>query len=159
SSADTKLSILLADRIEDPQNLGAIIRTAHCAGVLCLLLDRAGGLGLTAGVARASAGAISHLPVCRTKNIAEKLQELKANKFKIFGLDSGKENKSLYDIDLAPSTVFVLGSEHKGISPHIRRECDEIINIPFAGNFNSLNVSVAAGICLFEALRQRGLSL
>jgi 23S rRNA (guanosine2251-2'-O)-methyltransferase len=148
-------TILVADGIEDPQNLGAMIRSAYCAGAVCLIMEGKSGAGLSPAVSRASAGAVAHLPVCQPKNVAGKLETLKEHGFRILGLDLSPKSGSLYKQDLTRSTVFILGSEKSGIRPHLKRVCDALVSIPMTGDFNSLNVSVTLGICLFEAVRQR----
>ncbi len=156
SGATQDISILAADNIEDPQNLGAMIRSAYAAGAACLILEGAGGAGLTPAVARASAGASEHLPVCRVRSLSSELELLRQEYgFKILGLICGHGLPSLFDQELTGRILFVLGSENRGIRPHLKRTCDSLVSIPLAVDFNSLNVSVAAGICLFEARRQR----
>jgi 23S rRNA (guanosine2251-2'-O)-methyltransferase len=146
--------LVLVDGVEDPHNLGAIIRTALAAGTDGVILPerRAAGLGDT--VARASAGALEHLPVARVVNMSQAMEELKECGYWLVGLDEHAE-KVLTDIDLTGSIGLVLGGEGGGLHGLVRKRCDFLAAIPTVGPVRSLNVSVAAGIVLFEAVRQR----
>ncbi len=146
--------IVILDGVEDPQNLGAILRTADAAGVSGVVRQERRSAALGAAAARASAGALAHVRIVDVVNIARAMEELKARGVWMVGLDD--EGAVDYDtLDLRPPTGFVLGSEGKGLRRLVREHCDFIARIPMQGHVSSLNVSVAAGIVLFEALRQR----
>jgi 23S rRNA (guanosine2251-2'-O)-methyltransferase len=146
--------LVVLDGVEDPHNLGAIIRTAHAAGADAVLIPERRAAGLTETVAKASAGAIEHLPVVRIGNVRQQLERLKEAGFWVYGLDERGSDE--YDrVDFAPKSVFVLGGEGKGLHEHVRRQCDSVLRIPMAGAIASLNVSVAAGIVLFEWKRRK----
>ena len=151
----THARLLVAlDGVEDPHNLGAVIRTAHAAGADGIILPERRAAGLTEIVAKASAGAISLLPVARVTNLNRALEELKSANFWIYGLD--ERGTSLYSIaEFAAPTVFVLGAEGKGLHQQTKTHCDVLVSIPMAGQIASLNVSVAAGVVLFEWRRRR----
>ncbi len=140
--------------MEDPHNLGAIIRTSLAAGADGVILPerRAAGLGET--VARASAGALEHMPVARVVNMSQAMEELKESGYWLVGLDERAE-KTLTEIDLTGSIGLVMGGEGGGLHDLVRKRCDFLASIPTTGPVRSLNVSVAAGIVLFEAVRQR----
>jgi 23S rRNA (guanosine2251-2'-O)-methyltransferase len=141
--------------VEDPHNLGAIIRTAHAAGADAVVIAERRAAGLTEAVAKAAVGALEYLPVARVGNVARALEDLKSRGFWIYGLDERGEES--YDrVDYATPTAFVLGGEGKGLHQLVRRHCDFLIRIPMAGRIPSLNVSVAAGVVLFEWKRRRG---
>ncbi|MBZ5624394.1 MAG: 23S rRNA (guanosine(2251)-2'-O)-methyltransferase RlmB [Acidobacteriia bacterium] len=146
--------LVVLDGVEDPHNLGAIIRTAHAAGAGSVVIPERRAAGVTDVVAKAAAGAIEHLPVVRVTNINRTLAELKERGHWIYGLDErGVED---YDrVEYASPTVFVLGGEGKGLHEQVRKHCDVLVRIPLAGKISSLNVSVAAGIVLFEWKRRR----
>ena len=146
--------ILILDSIMDPQNLGSIIRAAHCLGANGVVIPENRAAQVTAAVNKASAGSVHQLPVARVVNLAQSLDYLKDKGFWIFGADA-HDGRSVQDVDFNCSVALVLGGEEKGIRPLIKKKCDFLINIPMAGNFDSLNVSVAAGIVLYEILRQR----
>jgi 23S rRNA (guanosine2251-2'-O)-methyltransferase len=145
--------LVVLDGVEDPHNLGAIIRTAHAAGAGSIVIPERRAAGITDVVAKAAAGAIEHLPVVRVTNINRTLEDLKERGHWIYGLDErGVEN---YDeVDYASPTVFVLGGEGKGLHEQVRKHCDVLVRIPLAGKISSLNVSVAAGIVLFDWKRR-----
>ncbi len=146
--------LVVLDGVEDPHNLGAIIRTAHAAGAGSVVIPERRAAGITDVVAKAAAGAIEHLPVVRVTNINRTLEDLKERGHWIYGLDEqGAED---YDaVDYASPTVFVLGGEGKGLHDQVRKHCDVLVRIPLAGKISSLNVSVAAGIVLFDWKRRR----
>lgn len=153
-SAGAQALLLVADGVEDPRNLGALIRTAAGAGALAIAIPerRAAGLGATA--ARAAAGAVDRLPVCRVGNVVTLLKNLKERGFWTMGLDADAANS--WDSTRYPARVaLVVGGEGKGLRPLVRQTCDELISLPLGGGVESLNVSVAAGICLYEVIRQR----
>ena len=144
--------IVLLDGVEDPHNLGAIIRTALAAGAHGLVIPERRAAGLTDTVAKAAAGALEHTPVVRVVNIAQTLEALKQRGFWIFGLD-GEGDVRWDSVPWAPQSAIVLGAEGAGLHALVRRRCDHLVKIPLAGAVPSLNVSVAAGVVLFEWLR------
>jgi len=147
-AAGAKLLVLL-DGVEDPHNLGAIVRTAHAAGAAAVLVPDRRAAGLTETVAKAAAGALEHLPVVRVGNVSQTLEALKGRGFWIYGLD--ERGQDLYsETDYATPTVIVLGGEGQGLHQLVKKHCDVLVRIPMAGAISSLNVSVAAGIVLFE---------
>lgn len=146
--------ILVLDSIMDPQNLGSIIRTAHCLGANGVVIPEDRAAQVTAGVYKASAGSIQNLPIARVVNLAQSLDYLKSKGFWVFGADA-HEGKKVQEMDFQCSVALVLGGEEKGIRPLVRKKCDFLMTIPMAGDFDSLNVSVAAGIIQYEILRQR----
>jgi 23S rRNA (guanosine2251-2'-O)-methyltransferase len=146
--------LVVLDGVEDPHNLGAIIRTAHAAGANALILPERRSASLTETVGRAAAGALEYLPVARITNVSQTLERMKKEGFWIYGLDEG--GSALYsELDYARPTAIVLGGEGKGLHQAVRKHCDELVRIPMAGAVSSLNVSVAAGIVLFEWQRRR----
>jgi 23S rRNA (guanosine2251-2'-O)-methyltransferase len=146
--------LVVLDGVEDPHNLGAIIRTAHAAGADAVLIPERRAAGLTAAAAKAAAGALEYLPVARVTNLNHALDDLKKRGFWVTGLDE-RGDKSYLEIDFRGPSVLLLGAEGHGLHQQARRRCDFLASIPVAGRIASLNVSVAAGIVLFEALRQR----
>jgi 23S rRNA (guanosine2251-2'-O)-methyltransferase len=147
--------IVLLDGVEDPHNLGAIVRTALAAGASGIVIPERRAAGLSDTVERASAGALAHLPVARVKNLVRGMEEMKEAGYWLVGLDERAE-KSYTEVDLRASVGVVLGSEGEGLHELTRKRCDFLVSIPTTGPVRSLNVSVAAGIMLFEAVRQRG---
>jgi 23S rRNA (guanosine2251-2'-O)-methyltransferase len=146
--------LVVLDGVEDPHNLGAIVRTAHAAGAAAVVIPGRRAAGLTETVSKAAAGALEHLPVARVVNISQTLESLKRRGFWIYGLD--ERGQETYDTtDYAQPTVFVLGAEGKGLHELVRKHCDVLVRIPLAGRIASLNVSVAAGIVLFEWKRRK----
>jgi 23S rRNA (guanosine2251-2'-O)-methyltransferase len=146
--------LVLLDGIEDPQNLGAIVRTALAAGAGGVVIPERRAVGLTETVARASAGAAAHMRVARVTNLARAMEEIKEAGYWLVGLDE-KADKRHTDIDLSVPIALVLGGEGKGLHQLVRDRCDFVVSIPAVGPIRSLNVSVAAGIALFEVVRQR----
>ena len=146
--------LVLLDGVEDPQNLGAIIRTALAAGAAGIVIPERRAAGLGDAAARASAGAVAHLPVARVTNLPRAMETLKSAGYWLVGLDERAERRYT-DVDLTGSVALVLGGEGKGLHQLVRERCDFLVSIPSRGPVPSLNVSVAAGIALFEALRQR----
>lgn len=145
--------LVILDGVEDPHNLGAIIRSAHAAGAAAVLIPDRRAAGLTETVAKAAAGALEHLPVVRIGNVNQTLEELKRRGFWIYGLD--ERARDLYsDTEYARPTAFVLGAEGHGLHQLVKQHCDALVRIPMAGAIASLNVSVAAGIVLFEWRRK-----
>lgn len=148
TSRDSRLVVVL-DGIEDPHNLGAIVRTAHAAGAGAVVIPERRAAGLTETVAKAASGAIEHMPISRVININRALEDLKRRGFWIYGIDErGTED---YDkVDWATPTAIVMGAEGKGLHQQVRQHCDTLVRIPMAGKIASLNVSVATGIILFQ---------
>jgi 23S rRNA (guanosine2251-2'-O)-methyltransferase len=145
--------VVVLDGVEDPHNLGAIIRTAHAAGAGAVIIPERRAAGVTDVVAKAAAGALEYLPITRVTNIKRALDELKAKGYWIYGLD--ERGTETYDrADYAAPTAFVLGGEGKGLHEQVRKHCDVLVRIPMAGKISSLNVSVAAGVVLFEWKRR-----
>lgn len=147
--------LVLLDGVEDPHNLGAIVRTALAAGATGIVIPERRSAGLTDTVARVSAGALAHLPVARVKNLARALEQLKEANFWVIGLDEHAE-KNYTAVDYKGRVAIVMGSEGTGLHELVRKRCDFVVSIPMSGPVGSLNVSVAAGIVLFEVVRQRG---
>ncbi len=146
--------ILIMEGIEDPHNLGALIRTALCAGVDYILIPKERCATPSSTVSRSSAGAMEYADIFIITNTASILRSLKENGVWISGLDA-KGDTSLFDSDLKGNIALVIGGEHKGIRPGVKKECDFLLSIPNQGNINSLNASVAGGIAMYEAFRQR----
>src|SRR6266481_6103465 len=146
--------IVLLDGVEDPHNLGAIIRTALAAGADGVVVPERRAAGLTDTVARASAGALAHLPVARVTNLVRAMEALKEAGFWLVGLDE-RAGKSYTEADFTLPVGIVMGGEGKGLHELTRKRCDFLVSLPTAGPVRSLNVSVAAGIVLFEVVRQR----
>ena len=146
--------LVVCDEISDPHNLGAIIRTAECAGAHGVIVPKRRSAGLTAVVAKTSAGAVSYLPVARVPNIAALLADLKKRGIWIFGA-AAEGSVSLYNADLAGPAAIVIGSEGDGMTRLVRESCDFLVSIPMKGRISSLNASAAAAVLLYEALRQR----
>src|SRR6516164_1273147 len=146
--------IILLDGIEDPHNLGAIVRTALAAGAYGVVIPERRAVGLTDTVARASAGALAHLPVVKVTNLARAMEELKEAGYWLVGLDE-RADKAYTEVDYTLPVGIVLGSEGQGLHELTRKRCDFVVSLPTCGPVKSLNVSVAAGVVLFEALRQR----
>ena len=145
--------LVVLDGVEDPHNLGAIIRTSHAAGANAVIVPERRAAPLTETVDRAAAGALEYLPIARVTNITQTLERLKAEGFWIYGLDEA--GSELYDkVDYASPTVVVLGGEGKGLHQGVQKHCDVLVRIPMAGAVSSLNVSVAAGVVLFEWRRR-----
>jgi 23S rRNA (guanosine2251-2'-O)-methyltransferase len=152
TAAASQLVVVL-DGVEDPHNLGAIIRTAHAAGAGSIVIPERRAVGITDVAAKAAAGALEHLPVVRVTNINRALEDLKKRGFWIYGLD--ERGTTDYDrADYAQPTAFVLGGEGKGLHEQVRKHCDLLVRIPMAGKISSLNVSVAAGVVLFDWKRR-----
>ena len=145
--------LVVLDGVEDPHNLCAIIRTAHAAGAGAVVIPERRAAGVTDVVAKAAAGALEHLPVVRGTNINRALEELKQRGFWIYGLD--ERGTVTYDqVEYASPAAVVLGGEGKGLHEQVRKHCDALVRIPVAGRISSLNVSVAAGVMLFEWRRR-----
>ena len=154
SSKDQRGLVVLLDGVEDPHNLGAIIRTALAAGAHGIVIPERRAAGLTDTVARASAGALAHLPIAKVTNLARTMEELKKAGYWLVGLDEDGD-KRYTEIDYTSPIGIVMGGEGKGLHELTRKRCDFVVSLPTTGPVKSLNVSVAAGVVLFEALRQR----
>ena len=146
--------LVVCDEISDPHNLGAIIRTAECAGAHGVIIPKRRSAGLTAIVGKASAGAAEHMKIARVPNIPAVLKWLKNEGVWVYGAAAGGSNE-LWDTDFTGSCAIVIGSEGDGMGKLVRENCDFIVNIPMAGKINSLNASAAASIIMYEVLRQR----
>jgi len=146
--------IIVCDEITDHHNLGAIIRTAECAGAHGVIIPKRRSAGLTAVVAKTSAGAVAHVPVARVPNITALLKELKEEGVWVFGT-AAQGNTTLYKADLKGPAAIVIGSEGDGMSRLVAETCDFTVSIPMFGKINSLNASAAAAVLLYEAVRQR----
>jgi 23S rRNA (guanosine2251-2'-O)-methyltransferase len=142
------------DQVTDPRNLGAVARSAEGAGATGIVVPAHGSARVTAAVCRASAGAVEHLPLAVVPNLARWLNEVKGDRLWAYAA-AGDGGSALWEADLAGGVLLVLGAEGKGVRPLVRRACDGVIAIPMAGSVESLNVSVAAALLLYEAARQR----
>lgn len=147
--------IVVLDHITDPHNLGAIVRTAECAGVDGVIIPERRAAGVNATVRKVAAGATEHVPIARVGNVAEALRQLKKAAIWIVGADAAPDSIEMERVDLKRDLALALGSEGAGLSKPVRSECDYLIRIPLHGKLASLNASVAAGVLLYEALRQR----
>lgn len=146
--------LILLDNIEDPHNLGAIIRTANLAGAHGVIIPKRRAVGLTAVVAKTSAGAINYTPVAKVTNLSNTIAELKDQGMWFVCADMG--GTPMYQLDLKGPIGLVIGSEGEGVSPLVKKNCDFVASIPMKGDIDSLNASVAAGVLAYEILRQRG---
>ena len=147
--------LIALDQVTDPHNLGAVIRTAEGAGATGVVVPAHGSAQVTPAVARASAGAVEHLPVGVVTNLARFLGDVKSGELWVVGA-AGDAPRSMWQADLAGGLALVFGAEGKGLRPLVRRTCDELVSIPLEGSVESLNVSVAAAVLMYEAKRQRG---
>lgn len=154
SRGETPL-LVLCDELSDPHNLGAILRTAECAGAHGVVIPKRRSVGLTAVVGKASAGAVEYMPVARVANLTAAIRDLKSRGVWIFGT-AADASVGLYDADLKRPAAIVIGNEGDGISRLVRENCDYLVSIPMKGHVSSLNASASAAILLYEALRQRG---
>ena len=146
--------IVVCDELSDPHNLGAVIRTAECAGAHGVIIPKRRSAGLTAVVAKTSAGAVSHVPVARVPNLTALLKELKGEGIWVFGAEADGDTP-LYQADLKGPAAIVIGSEGNGMGRLVAWQCGFKVSIPMKGKINSLNASAAAAILLYEAVRQR----
>ncbi len=144
---------IILDEIEDPHNLGAIIRTANLAGAHGVIVPKNRACGLTATVVKASAGAINYTPICKVTNIAQTIESLKERGMWFVCADM--DGETMYDIDLTGSIGLVIGNEGKGVSRLVKEKCDFVARIPMNGDIDSLNASVATGVLAYEIVRQR----
>jgi len=146
--------ILILDSIQDPRNLGACLRNANAAGVDCVVVNKDRSAPINALVHKTSSGAINQIKIFQVTNLARTIRELQKNGIWVLGLD-GLSSNSLYKANLCEPIALVMGSEGKGLRRLVKTSCDELVSIPMMGNVESLNVSVATGIALFESRRQR----
>jgi 23S rRNA (guanosine2251-2'-O)-methyltransferase len=146
--------LVCLDRVSDPRNLGAVCRSAEGAGATGLIVPEHGSARVTPVVCKTSAGAVEHLPIAVVTNLARYLTEVKGPSLWVYAA-TAEADQSLWETEFPAGTVFVLGAEGRGLRPLVRRACDEQVAIPLAGRIESLNVSVAAALLLFEARRQR----
>jgi 23S rRNA (guanosine2251-2'-O)-methyltransferase len=146
--------LLLLDQLQDPHNLGAIVRTASCVGLNGIVIPKDRSVYPTPAVSKASAGALEHMQLVRVTNMARTVELLKERGLWIFGTDLDSQ-QSVFECDLSGPAAFVIGSEHKGIRPLVKKKCDHLISIPQTGPIQSLNASAAAAIVVYEAFRQR----
>lgn len=145
---------VVLDELEDPHNLGSILRTVECVGAHGVIIPKRRSVGVTATVAKTSAGAVEYVPVARVSNLAQTIDGLKQKGIWVAGADA-KAEQNVYEADLTGPLAIVIGSEGKGLSRLIREKCDFLVGLPMRGRIQSLNASVAAGILMYEALRQR----
>lgn len=145
--------IVIADEIEDPHNLGAIIRSAECAGVHGVIIPKRRSSGLTYVVSKASAGALEYIPIVKVTNISSTIDELKKRGVWIYGADM--EGTTWCQTDLSGPVALIIGNEGRGISRLVKEKCDIILSLPLKGNITSLNASVAAGVLMYEISRQK----
>lgn len=146
--------ILLLDSITDPHNLGAILRTAEAAGIDGVIIPKHRACGLTGTVSKTSAGAVEHILVVEVTNLSQEIERLKSENIWVVGLDT-KAEKSIYEMDLRMPLAIVVGNEGDGLHRLVKEKCDFLAHLPMNGKINSLNASVATGICLYEVVRQR----
>lgn len=147
--------IVVLDEIEDPHNLGSILRTADGVGAHGVVIPKRRAVPLTATVAKASAGAIEHIPVARVTNISQTLEMLKRAGYWVIGTDVNADSM-YYQVDMTGPIVMVIGNESKGLGEVVKKRCDYLVRLPMIGQVQSLNAGVAAGVLLYEAVRQRG---
>ncbi len=147
--------VLILDCVQDPHNLGAILRTADAAGVHAVVAPKDKAVGITETVRRVSVGAADHVPFAQVTNLARTMEKLKAAGLWLVGTSDHAKAKSIYELDLKGPLALVLGAEEKGMRRLTGENCDFLASIPMAGKVECLNVSVATGVCLFEAVRQR----
>ncbi len=146
---------VILDHLTDPHNVGAIIRTAECVGADAAILPERRSAGVNATVRKAAAGAAGYLPIVRVANVNEAIRKLKKAGVWVVGAAAGEGTVAMGQADLDRDLAIVIGAEGSGLAPLVRRECDYLVSIPMRGRTESLNASVAAGVLLFEALRQR----
>lgn len=146
--------LVICDELTDPHNLGAVLRSAECAGAHGVIIPKRRSVGLTATVAKASAGAVEYMKVARVNNINDAIRELKEKGVWVFGT-AAEGSVPMYQADLTGPTAIVIGNEGEGISRLVRKNCDLLVRIPMQGSISSLNASAAAAILLYEAVRQR----
>ncbi len=148
-------TFVVLDHLTDPHNVGAIVRTAEAAGAAGVVLPERRSAGINATVRKAAAGATAHVPIARVANVAQAIRTMKKAGIWVAGADAGPQAQPLSAADFRGDLALVVGAEGSGLSPLIKRECDFLVRIPMKGRVGSLNASVAAGILIYEALRQR----
>jgi 23S rRNA (guanosine2251-2'-O)-methyltransferase len=153
-SSEKEPFFLILDQIQDPHNLGAILRTAESAGITALILPEKGSASVNPTVAKTSAGAVFHCLIYRTPDLAYMIQDLKTHKIKVMAMVENRPD-TIYGTDLTNQVAIIVGSEGKGVRKNIQRLCDQSISIPGYGKVDSLNASVSTAVVLFEAVRQR----
>jgi len=153
-SQQKDLLLIVLDGLEDPHNLGSVIRVAECAGADAVIIPARHSVLVNETVIRVSAGASAHVPVCKVGNLNSAIEQMKEHGVWVYGADM--DGESMYKANLKGSIAIVIGAEGKGLSRLTRELCDQIVSIPMSGKVNSLNASVSAGILVYEALRQRG---
>jgi 23S rRNA (guanosine2251-2'-O)-methyltransferase len=153
--AESPRLFVLLDHLTDPHNVGAVVRTAECAGADAVVLPDRRSAGINATVRKAAAGAATHIPIARVSNLADAIRVMKKAGIWVAGADGGPEAMEMYRADLRVDLALAIGAEGSGLSPLIKRECDYLLRIPMLGEINSLNASVAAALLLYEAVRQR----
>jgi 23S rRNA (guanosine2251-2'-O)-methyltransferase len=153
-AAGERALVVCLDQVTDPHNLGAVVRSAEGAGASGVVITERNAARVTPAVAKASAGAVEHVPVAVVVNLSRYLEEIKGPRLWALAATHDAET-AVWDADLAGGVALVFGAEGRGLRPGVRRACDDAFSVPLAGNVESLNVSVAAGIALFEAARQR----
>jgi 23S rRNA (guanosine2251-2'-O)-methyltransferase len=146
--------VLILDSIEDPQNLGSLIRTAEACGAQGILIPKDRAVGLTPTVVKISAGAAAHLPIVRVTNLAQTIDDLKKKGFWVVGAEA-QGAKSLYEMKFDMNVALLIGSEGKGIRPLLLKKCDFTLSIPMRGKISSLNTAIAGAVVLYEILRQQ----
>lgn len=146
--------VLILDRITDVRNFGAIARTAECAGLDCVVIGEKGSAPITSDAMKTSAGALNYLPVCREKDLKQTVKLLRESGIKVIACTEKAAN-SLYDLEISGPLAIILGSEEDGVSDVLLRDADELVKIPMKGRIGSLNVSVAAGIAVYDIVRRR----
>ena len=154
-AAESSPLLVCLDRVTDPHNLGAVCRSAEGAGATGVIVPAHGSARVTAAVCRSSAGAVEHVRLAVVQNLARFLTDVKGADLWVYGA-AGGAGKPMWETDLTGGAALVFGAEGRGLRPLVRRTCDELISIPLAGTVESLNVSVAAAVLLYEARRQRG---
>ncbi|HTJ48053.1 MAG TPA: 23S rRNA (guanosine(2251)-2'-O)-methyltransferase RlmB [Cyclobacteriaceae bacterium] len=147
--------LLVLDRVTDVRNFGAIVRTAECAGVDAIVISEKGNAPITSDAMKTSAGALNHMPVCREPDLKKTIKFLQESGIRVVACTE-KAEKTIYDIEFKGPVALIMGSEEDGISDILLREADELAKIPLKGKIESLNVSVAAGVAIFEVVRQWG---
>jgi 23S rRNA (guanosine2251-2'-O)-methyltransferase len=145
---------LLLDRITDVRNFGAVARTCECAGLDALVIEEKGNAPITSDAVKTSAGALHHLPVCRVKSLKQAMKDLQENGIQVIACTE-KATKNLYELDLSTPTALIMGSEEDGVAPALINGADASAKIPMKGKIESLNVSVAAGVAIYEVVRQK----
>jgi 23S rRNA (guanosine2251-2'-O)-methyltransferase len=146
--------LLVLDRITDVRNFGAIARTAECAGIDAIIIPEKGNAPITPDAIKTSSGALNHLPVCRATDMKKLVKQLQENGIRVIACTE-KTNADIYSADFKSPVAIIMGSEEDGISPELLKAADQLVKIPLRGNVGSLNVSVAAGIAIYEAIRQK----